>query len=104
MSGGHFDYKQYHIGEIAESIQSLIDRNGKLKDKEELSSWDIDDGNFNHYKYPDEIISKFKEAVIALKSAHIYAQRADWLLSGDDSEETFIKRLNQELSESNTRI
>ncbi len=29
MSGGHFDYNQYRIREIADSIERLIEKNGK---------------------------------------------------------------------------
>jgi hypothetical protein len=107
MSGGHFDYKQFHIGDIAEDIQSLIDRNGKPKKKEDLDPWDIEDDSLNYYEYPEDIIQQFKNAVSFLKIAHIYAQRVDWLLSGDDGEETFLTRLKEELNklnESNTRI
>lgn len=48
----------------------------------------------NHYKYPDEVIDKLKEAVKVLRMAEIYAHRIDWVLSGDDGEETFLRRLN----------
>ena len=34
-----------------------------------------------------------------LKQAEIYAQRIDWLLSGDDGEESFHERLKEELEE-----
>ena len=33
-----------------------------------------------------------------LKKAYIYAQRVDWLLSGDDGNESFIERLTEELN------
>jgi len=107
MSGGHFNYNQFHIGDIAESIQSLIDKNGKPKDKEDLYQWDVENGSLNHYEYPEDIIEQFKNAVSFLKIAHIYAQRVDWLLSGDDGEETFLTRLKEELhklNESDIRI
>jgi hypothetical protein len=42
-----------------------------------------------------------KEAVKQLRIAAIYAQRVDWFLSGDDGEESFIERLNEELNEIN---
>jgi len=32
-----------------------------------------------------------------LRKAAIYAQRIDWLLSGDDGEESFLERLKEEL-------
>jgi len=34
-----------------------------------------------------------------LKKAKIYAQRVDYLLSGDDGEESFLRRLKEELCE-----
>lgn len=96
MSGGHFDYDQYKIGYIAESIESLIEKNRKPVDKKDRwGEWD--DREF-YYDYPDEIIEKFKEAVSSLKKAQVYAQRIDWLVSGDDGDETFLKRLSEDLS------
>lgn len=50
-----------------------------------------------HYKYSDEVIVKMKEAVKALHIAQEYAQRIDWLLSGDDGEESFLSRLEENL-------
>lgn len=105
MSGGYFDYNQHKIGYIAEDIQKLIDRNGKEKTREELKEEGYRDSDWYkkypedlyHYKYSDEIIEKFKEAVNILKKAEIYAQRVDWILSGDDGEESFLKRLKEEL-------
>ena len=40
-----------------------------------------------------------KEGIHHLKIAYIYAQRIDWLLSGDDGEETFLERLQKELED-----
>ena len=36
MSGGAFDYKQYNIREIHETIQSELERMGSPKPKQEL--------------------------------------------------------------------
>ena len=102
MSGGHFDYKQYHINEIVDSIERELNNQGKEKPKCELYC----DKEY-YEKYPDEkyyytyspiVQEKMKEAIRQLKIAAIYAQRIDWFLSGDDSEENFIKRLNEELN------
>ena len=104
MSGGHFDYDQYRIGQIAESIQSIIDKNGKRKVKEDLETWHDKDWyekypeDLYYHTYSEETIAEFKDAVIFLKRAEIYAQRIDWLLSGDDGEETFHERLKEDLS------
>ena len=105
MSGGAFEYNQYKIGYIADQIEHEIERNGKPKTKEELKgeSWRDPDWykkypeDLNHYKYPDEVIEEFKNAVKHLRIAEIYAQRVDWLLSGDDGEESFLRRLKEDL-------
>ena len=76
MSGGHFDYHQYRIREIAESVEDII----------------------QNYKYPPEVLEKIKEGLDALKKAEIYTQRIDWLVSGDDGPETFLERLKEDLS------
>jgi hypothetical protein len=106
MSGGRFDYKQYEFGYIADSIEDVILNNGREKTREELKeeSWrDADwyekypEDKFYH-KYPDEVIEKFKEGVELIRKAQIYAHRIDWLLSSDDGEECFLKRLKDDLS------
>jgi hypothetical protein len=105
MSGGAFDYNQYKIGYIADQIEEVIVKNGVEKTPEELKdeSW-RDDSWYDkypedlfHYKYPDEVIEKMKEAVKTLHIAQEYAQRVDWLLSGDDGEESFLSRLEENL-------
>lgn len=105
MSGGAFDYNQYKIGYIADQIEEVIVKNGVKKTPEEIKDegW-RDDSWYDkypedkfHYKYPDEVIEKMKEAVKVLKIAQEYAQRVDWLLSGDDGEESFLRRLDENL-------
>jgi hypothetical protein len=95
MSGGAFNYKQYEIITIADSIQSEIDNNGKERKAE---SWEDKKEKHYHSNYNDETINEFKKGVMLLKLAHVYAQRIDWLLSGDDGEQTFHRRLKEELS------
>jgi hypothetical protein len=107
MSGGHFDYLQHRFEwEIIEPIQEWIDRNGKEKTKEELEDsgfrWYDDDEDPQekfHYKYPDDIIAEFKNAIHYLKMAQIYTQRIDWMVSGDDSEDSFRQRLKEDIEE-----
>jgi hypothetical protein len=106
MSGGAFNYDQYKIGYIADQIEQVIVKNGVEKTQEELKEeggWRDPDWykkypeDLFHYKYPDEVIEKMKEAVKSLKIAQEYAQRVDWLLSGDDGEESFLRRLEENL-------
>lgn len=109
MSGGKFNYNQHRISYIAEIVEHYIEQNGRPKTREELKDegWRDPDWykrypeDLNHYKYPDEVIEKFKEAVVILNKASIYAHRIDYLLSGDDGEESFLKRLQEELEQLN---
>lgn len=89
MSGGHFDYDQYKLGDISDSIKDVIFYNND----ESLNEW----GDKKGRGYSEETIQRFKDAVFYLELAQIYAQRIDWLLSGDDGEETFHKRLDDEI-------
>ena len=168
MSGGHFDYYQYHINDIADKLErNLADIEyaksiGTVKKKEVYAhlldtqsgkkSWpnwllescyrynSVDDVKKSLNKWCDfhekdgkiyfndghicyevviyegeseqwadskwhleiedpEVVEEFKKGLKILKTAAIYAQRIDWLLSGDDGEESFKERLKEELDE-----
>ncbi len=89
MSGGHFNYDQNRIGYIADAIDDLIQEN---------NSTEIDRyGSVIGGRYSPATIKRFKEAVVLLRLAQVYAQRIDWLVSCDDGEEQFHKRLGAEL-------
>lgn len=78
MSGGAFEYDQYKIGEIAANIDVYLGSG-----------------------YSPETLAKFEEAVRTLRRAEIMANRIDWLLSGDDGEESFHKRWDEDLKRLN---
>lgn len=162
MSGGHFDYAQYRIDDIIESIEQEIEEATKERpplvtkvgvsvkeivekghyryvnvrfdsfgeairyysnntnykvieqDEKTLLVQDVFSGELYEVKYytyeeyadgkyyPDytkETINEFRKGVEILKKARIYAQRIDWLLSCDDGEESFHRRLNEELEQ-----
>jgi hypothetical protein len=90
MSGGHFNYDQYKIAEMAEDISLLIENN----DNNDQDDWGDDIGRH----YPPEVIDRFKEAKATLIQAAKMATRIDWLLSGDDGEDSFIRRWNEEIT------
>ena len=103
MSGGRFNYDQFRIKSIAEQIDEYLDEMGKEKD-------DVDSFGMRDFydKYPEErynpvesdiVQEKMREAIKSLKVAYIYAKRVDWYLSGDDGEESFLSRLEQELKD-----
>ena len=90
MSGGHFDYNQYRVGQIAEDIEELIANN----DDATLDEWGCRRGR----GYPVEILDKFRQAVATLREAEIMTQRIDYLVSGDDGEDSFLRRWDAALA------
>lgn len=105
MSGGHWGYTQYRFTEVIEDIRGLIEKNGKEKSAEELREHSWKDPEYYekypeekfYHKYPDEVIEEFKKGIELIAKAQTYMHRIDWLLSGDDGEETFIRRLKEDL-------
>jgi hypothetical protein len=92
MSGGHFDYQQLWLNDIANELEQLIMRAGREIPRKEIESeW------YGYYQncyddcivtknYPDydlQTIAIMKRAVYVMRLAYIYAQRIDWVLSGD---------------------
>lgn len=90
MSGGYYNYDQYKIEYIANEIEQLILNN----DSEETDEW----GDPKGAHYLPDTIAEFERAVKLLRQAFVYAHRIDWLISGDDGEDTFHQRLAHELS------
>ena len=79
MSGGYFNYNQYAISNIIEKMTEVLENKR------------------NPYDLNEEEKAIFKQGILFLEIAYIYAQRIDWYLSGDDGKEQFIKRLKEEL-------
>ena len=92
MSGGTFDYKQYMFEDIADQISEYVVKNGAKR--ETRSSWEDE----FHHKYPDDIIHEFEKAAELLRIAKVYVTRIDYLIAGDDGEESFRKRLAEDLA------
>lgn len=166
MSGGHFDYKQCYLNEIADEIASVVHHEESQRPRivkeicttvyEKIGDrlrFDFSalprnsyDSTIKHYRdagytineidstpehrkaeaikndlvyqinewvseeyvdedgetvyfndFSKETLSEFKTAVELLRKAAVYAQRIDWLLSGDDGEEEFHQRLEEDL-------
>jgi hypothetical protein len=91
MSGGYFNYDQWKLENMAGQIDRLIENN--------------DDDSTDEYGcrrgrgYSLETIARFQEARSALMRAAAMAHRVDWLLSGDDSEESFHRRWDEEIEQ-----
>ena len=93
MSGGFFNHSQYNLDQISADIEDEIYYN----DSEEVNEYNDKRGN----GFSEDTIQEFKLAVWYLKQAFVYTQRIDWLLSGDDGEETFHSRLASDLKKLN---
>ena len=91
MSGGTYDYIQFRLNEVADDIKEKIKKNEEMR--RNPSECDEDE------RYDEATVKKFKEAVAVIKMASIYIHRIDWLLSGDDGEEDFRKRLTEEITQ-----
>jgi len=95
MSGGHFDYQQYRLEDIASEIESLICSNN--------------DDSVNEYGervgrgYSHATIREFQTAARWLRKAFVYAERIDLLVSGDEDEDAFHHRLKEDLEQMASR-
>jgi nicotinic acid mononucleotide adenylyltransferase len=85
MSGGRFNYLQYRLFDIEEEIQKIIKNNNVT-----------DEWGYSH-SYSEETLEKFREAIHTLDRARNMAQRIDYLVSGDDSQESFHKRWKEDV-------
>ena len=84
MSGGYFEYQQYHIQDI---IEKLEETKVKIENDEE----------YYQYDKKEELLQEISNGIDYLNLAQIYTQRLDWLFSGDDGEDNFFKRLEEQL-------
>lgn len=113
MSGGAFDYAQYRIADIYTEIEDEIyghplddecDANQYIEDhwlEDPEKEYVLKHRHAipNRSGYSEETIKEFKKGIALLKRAEVYAQRIDWLLSGDDGEDNFHERLKHDLEE-----
>ena len=93
MSGGTFDYQQYRLQEIADEIEELIKHN------EDIGYLTIGFDNVVQEKFSPEIIERFKKGLYYARLAYIYIHRIDYLVEGDDSEESFKEKLDKEIDD-----
>lgn len=86
MSGDYFNYNQYRIEDIIEILEDVVGNYGT-----------------NHLEFCEDLSEDtyrtFQRGLHHLYLARIYTQRIDWLISGDDGEDTFHERLQDDLDE-----
>ena len=81
MSGGHFDYKEYWVKEIAQQVEEALDiHKNKYK------------GVYDYLQdCDDEAIKEIEEGAILLRKAYRFAYNVDRLLSGDSGPESVLE-------------
>ncbi len=92
MSGGAFEYKQYKIQDLIEDMENLLVR----LDKEPIDSFECNSLK-NYIDDKDSFKKIVQKNIDLLKKSYLYTQRIDWFISGDDGEETFYERLEEEI-------
>lgn len=97
MSGGHFDYIQYHLQDTIESIKDTIaiQKNEQKPDWIDQEDWE----KMGAVHYRKGTLKEFEKALKLVSKAQVYIHRIDWLLSGDDSESAFHERLKEDLED-----
>lgn len=95
MSGGHFNYQQHNIKDIANELESIIQNNRQSLNQED--NFTI----YNQYEYSPAVIQKFYHGLVILRLAYIYTREIDLLLCGDTSEDSFLRNLEEEINKLN---
>jgi len=94
MNGGHFEYNQYRIEEIANELENIVAKwkknRGRVFTEEELYT---NESIFSEYS--KETIEEFQSASEILRTMSKVVHEIDYLLSGDTGEDTFHNRLQE---------
>ena len=97
MSGGFFEYKQYALEDIKEKVEDVLNQ---VNTKPNLVDMLSEDFNLYNYVEDKEAFNLVcKTAMFYLDMSQVITQRLDWFLSGDDSEESFQKRMSEDMQE-----
>jgi len=89
MSGGYWDYIQHPLPSVAmDAYKVVMDGGHKYNDY---------DGSVMIEEYNETTLARFAEARDTILKASKMIQRMDWLLSGDDGEDCFNRRWEEEL-------
>ena len=107
--------KEHHRYKVREDVREVTDITGNEKRRCFIATdyngirYEVLERESEHYydengcemfynDYTPQTLEEFRKAIHTLRQAAVYVQRIDWFLSGDDGEESFHKRLKEELS------
>ena len=93
MSGGTLETSPWMLRSLAEELENFVNNQWafRLKDREP----DLNKEEYN-YEFELRTLDKIAEAAKAIYKAAQMAERVDYLLSGDDSENTFHLRWEED--------
>lgn len=93
MSGGYFDYSHFQVEMLAEELKRFVNKQWQFKRGDKVP--DLGEGEWDH-KLSAKTLQKIEHTANMLYKAANMAHRVDYLLSGDDSEERFHLRWDEE--------
>lgn len=85
MSGGFFDYKQFHIQYITDELEETIE-NQKSR---------LENNDPGHYS--KEMIEEMERVLKRLKEDYVLIHHLDYLLDGDIDENDYFERIKKDL-------
>ena len=85
MFGDHFDYIPLRFSDTIEKLQELIDTNDK-----------VDEFGYKR-NYSKETLEVIEECRSLFERGVILLHRIDWLVSDDDGEDCFHRRIKEDL-------
>ena len=86
MSGGHFEYQEYRVTDIAETIRGEYIKYSTSGSNKDGESWE---------KLPDEILNEMKDLYQTLELAYKRVHNLDYFLSGDHGEDTYLELIKE---------
>lgn len=107
MSGGSMDYVAWKIRDAARHIQDeLANAELRKKHKRYYDVCEVDRKEHPELAYlqspealTDAVIKRLRDALVCVRKAAIYAERVEWLTSGDDGYENFCMRTDKQLAD-----
>ncbi len=88
---------KYRGTSFSSLTQAEIDEWNNVRKKEIKKQIDEHNNSTDGPVYTKETIAQFKKGVDAVRKALVYLNRIDYLLAGDDGEDSFHKRLKEDL-------
>ena len=89
MSGGSFNYDQYKIQDVYEEIERIL-------------AEAVDDPDGYYGTMSDDVKEDMHSVMCTLMRCKIHVDRLDYLIAGDDGEETYHERLAEDLQKFET--